>query len=67
MSLHRFVCAACAATFEVESREPPADLQTPCPRCGSTRTRQTWESRLRNLVSVDPAALIDAKRAEHCG
>jgi DNA-directed RNA polymerase subunit RPC12/RpoP len=39
-------CLECGAAFPVEGR--PAGAAVPCPVCGSARTREHWESRVRN-------------------
>jgi DNA-directed RNA polymerase subunit RPC12/RpoP len=39
-------CLVCGAAFALDDQ--PADAAVVCPACGSERTREHWESRVRN-------------------
>ena len=45
-------CLACGAAFALDDQ--PADAAVACPACGSERTHERWESRVRNAGRISP-------------
>jgi hypothetical protein len=57
---HRdYRCLECGDTFSRDGL--PAGVPAPCPVCGSGRTREHWESRVRNAGKVSGERFEDLR------